>query len=1072
MPQPTAIDAHFIQQHDAFLRRLACGLVSDGVEDVVQETWLGALQSAADHPHLRSPRSFLAAILRRGAVRIRGRERARGAVELAAAQGERLEDLVSRRLALQEELARALRELPDAQRTALYLRFHEDLTPSEIAARTGEPVATVKTRLARGLATLRHDLEARTDGDGRSWLAALVALASPPPRTFSVLATSASVAVAVGVAAVALLVFGSPFSRSSTSASSQPAATASALQPTLANAISATSEVAPPRTRTAALSVPATSQQSSATAILGTSEVTFELYDATGAPIPGAGARFTNEARRTDEPFETFGYVIDPRPFPVTAVTDAAGRATVSLPVHPLVDWSLSVHGATYSRVLHALEQLEPGLALDLGRLVAEPSSRLVVTLLGPQGSPPPPELSVRVQLEELAEVGASSITLRELQPLAGGVGVFEGLPAGRYTVGLHSTRVYSQTSLTCTSASASYVQWHPVVIAAGEVTEIVLTLDAAPDLELVAASAGGKFGARVPVDALRLSTPGGSVLSALPRTGQVAAETWRVPGEGPFVLEFDAPGWRAVRRDDVTRGERVALEVEPTSGVRLFIRDGGGAPILSGVRIGRRRNIGVDAPGGPFQRLVPMHLHKTPLAQGEFFPLVPGTERLRIEGPWWKLVEVDIDALTLDEVRDVHVVLEPARRIRGRVVDDLGAVVPFARVQLLERATSNDGPVSTVALPRSSNFDRPEVRRERGFQYADAEGHFELGCEVAGALIVRAWMPDAVEPARQTSNASWDARSMTTFRLRGTDRDVPMDEGVDGDVFETTLVLEPRVTVAGRITPWSPMTGGFDLALVPSVIGGQARFQETETAVACTPDAAGRFEFVRVAPGNYELRARIGSQPWQDATITRAAPLLAEFDVPVTGLMDLEVSSFAPLPELVPVLIESIGELHGPLVIEAGQIDLFGNVDGTTWRRIRVRPGQSTALPLEAVGRWRVTAHDERDYWSLSQVVDRGAPIDRISFEFDLVLGRLRLVDALGAPMDKVWLVPRPEGNRGYYRLSPVRRSDTEGVLELCLPRGPVDLVTSTSHSWTPVPGGDLTWPPLPGTTLVVAGN
>jgi len=38
---------------------------------------------------------------------------------------------------VQEELARALRALPDAQRTALYLRYHEDLTPNTIAARTG-----------------------------------------------------------------------------------------------------------------------------------------------------------------------------------------------------------------------------------------------------------------------------------------------------------------------------------------------------------------------------------------------------------------------------------------------------------------------------------------------------------------------------------------------------------------------------------------------------------------------------------------------------------------------------------------------------------------------------------------------------------------------------------------------------------------------------------------------------------------------------------------------------------------------------------------------------------------------
>ena len=45
--------------------------------------------------------------------------------------------------------------LPEAQRSALILRYQEDLTPEEIAAMLEAPVATVKSNLQRGLKLLR-----------------------------------------------------------------------------------------------------------------------------------------------------------------------------------------------------------------------------------------------------------------------------------------------------------------------------------------------------------------------------------------------------------------------------------------------------------------------------------------------------------------------------------------------------------------------------------------------------------------------------------------------------------------------------------------------------------------------------------------------------------------------------------------------------------------------------------------------------------------------------------------------------------------------------------------------------
>ena len=52
-----------------------------------------------------------------------------------------------------------LAALPEPQRAALVLRYQEDLTPEEIAAMLGTPLATVKSHLQRGLKLLRAKAE-------------------------------------------------------------------------------------------------------------------------------------------------------------------------------------------------------------------------------------------------------------------------------------------------------------------------------------------------------------------------------------------------------------------------------------------------------------------------------------------------------------------------------------------------------------------------------------------------------------------------------------------------------------------------------------------------------------------------------------------------------------------------------------------------------------------------------------------------------------------------------------------------------------------------------------------------
>jgi RNA polymerase sigma-70 factor (ECF subfamily) len=57
-----------------------------------------------------------------------------------------------------EKIRSALASMPSPQRSALEMAFFEGLTHTEIAAKTGEPLGTIKTRIRAGLLTLRKAL--------------------------------------------------------------------------------------------------------------------------------------------------------------------------------------------------------------------------------------------------------------------------------------------------------------------------------------------------------------------------------------------------------------------------------------------------------------------------------------------------------------------------------------------------------------------------------------------------------------------------------------------------------------------------------------------------------------------------------------------------------------------------------------------------------------------------------------------------------------------------------------------------------------------------------------------------
>jgi len=171
-------DARLLSEHATFVRRVARGILADedALDEIVQGTFLEALR----HPPRRaSLRGWLARVARNLAISRWRADRSRRRRELKAVRpgpASGPEEMLVR-LETQRRVIDAVMGLDEPYRTAIMLRYFDDLAPAEIAARLGVPLQTVRTRLKRALAQLRARLEGSFGQDRRATLLALLPLA-------------------------------------------------------------------------------------------------------------------------------------------------------------------------------------------------------------------------------------------------------------------------------------------------------------------------------------------------------------------------------------------------------------------------------------------------------------------------------------------------------------------------------------------------------------------------------------------------------------------------------------------------------------------------------------------------------------------------------------------------------------------------------------------------------------------------------------------------------------------------------------------------------------------------------
>jgi RNA polymerase sigma-70 factor (ECF subfamily) len=164
-----------LQRHAGALRDLARDLLRDGhaADDVTQAAFAQALARSDLQPGplggwLHRTVVNFAKQWRRGERRRAAREATLPANDAVPAVAEQ----IARREMLQRVTDAVLR-LDEPYQTAVFLRYFEDLPPRAIAKRTASNVATVKSRLARGLAMLRQRLDTDRGPRDPRWRQAL-----------------------------------------------------------------------------------------------------------------------------------------------------------------------------------------------------------------------------------------------------------------------------------------------------------------------------------------------------------------------------------------------------------------------------------------------------------------------------------------------------------------------------------------------------------------------------------------------------------------------------------------------------------------------------------------------------------------------------------------------------------------------------------------------------------------------------------------------------------------------------------------------------------------------------------
>jgi RNA polymerase sigma-70 factor (ECF subfamily) len=132
---------------------------TSAAEDVMQEIFMQLWRKPQLFNSSRgSMGAWLAVIARNRAIdALRRRKPETDMEDVVLASGLNVADTTERNVIV-AKVRHIISGMPTEQQRALQMAFFEGLTHSEIAAKTGEPLGTIKTRIRSGLITIRKGL--------------------------------------------------------------------------------------------------------------------------------------------------------------------------------------------------------------------------------------------------------------------------------------------------------------------------------------------------------------------------------------------------------------------------------------------------------------------------------------------------------------------------------------------------------------------------------------------------------------------------------------------------------------------------------------------------------------------------------------------------------------------------------------------------------------------------------------------------------------------------------------------------------------------------------------------------
>lgn len=834
--------------HVLALRALARLLVGDGAaEDLVQDTALVALRSPP--AEVSGMRGWLSQVLRRLASNHRRGEARRARRERATAPPRPTEPAarVAEHHETVQRMTAALLGLPEPYHSTLLLRFFEDLTPTAIAEQTDVPLATVKSRLQRGLKLLRERLDDSATGeDWRPALAAafglphageagVTAAAAVTTVTTGVMVMGTSIKLAAVAAAVALAA--SAFFWLQSEPPPAPVTERVAGAPAAAATAAGSSERGDPA---AARPIDRREQQASSTpaAPAGGATLRGRCVDEQGRPVADVTVRLTGDAPGGESP--------DPRVRETPAevresqTTGADGVFVFVLPPPLPAQCGLSLLPTERAAMRGHVAQLGAGSVEDLGDLVLPRGVRIRGRVVDTVGAP----------------VGEALVAL---------AGEAQGAGTIRPRTDAHGVTRPDGTFVTHWPVVAG--EYHFRVEPGGRPKPAHVTLDGSQpvvDVTLVvdeSAAADGPSIRGVVVDESGMPVAGARVDVAgyTSRGGRTGAAT-RTDRDGGFELLRPAPNSPA----------EVSLVVqkdgfEDHSPERQFAWGDDDVRVVLPRALAVVVSVVAADDGAPVEDFA-VRVFPAPQTRGAIGSVLDVRARGRhsggrvrvtgiARGPWCVLVEPGGDALatsTFVPVRvtgpgDSHVTVRLPRRVERllRVRDAAGDPVAGTRVELGDMRGMPPTVESRVHPPTSANWAQPLAGLLLQETVTDARGEALLRGPAGAALALFLRGPGHVQLARGD------------VRL---DRDGPL---------EITVTRGGRL--AGKVTPLAalgglrrlaglPETGQVEVARRGLLPGLQllrvapsegTRYHDIRPAPIGTD---GSFAFEGVAPGAWQL--------------------------------------------------------------------------------------------------------------------------------------------------------------------------------------------------------------------------